>query len=187
MIVVQGQPKLFEVVDTLRAPGRFTGCLNGRQQDRQQNTDDRYDHQKFHKSKSDWFSVGSSDGRTLFRNRHYNLFFYSLCRRQTETSLGAISKSWSVGSLARNYRIAVTIDSDLPSRKKTYPGTSQPCWLRHIIDGGMRLPLDVVSKRAGLVRMFSTQLKSPWGQITPPNRNMQSWRDLRTSGEHIFG
>ena len=27
----------------------------------------------------------------------------------------------------------------------------------------------------------------PWGQITPPNRNMQSWRDLRTSGEHIFG
>jgi hypothetical protein len=34
---------------------------------------------------------------------------------------------------------------------------------------------------------FERQLAGPWGQITPPNRNIQSWRDLRTSGEHIFG
>jgi hypothetical protein len=45
VIEVHGDADLFHVADALCAPGGFAGGLHGRQQERDQNTDDR-DHDK---------------------------------------------------------------------------------------------------------------------------------------------
>jgi hypothetical protein len=49
--VVGGQPDLLEIIATLGPPRRFPGCLHRRQQERDQNPDDRDDHQQFHQRK----------------------------------------------------------------------------------------------------------------------------------------
>ena len=41
MIVVQGDPQLLEFVRALGTPRRLTGCLDGGQQQRDQDRDDR--------------------------------------------------------------------------------------------------------------------------------------------------
>jgi hypothetical protein len=49
---VQGQRKLFQVVDALRAPSGLACGLHGRQEQRDQNADDRDDYQQFDKRKT---------------------------------------------------------------------------------------------------------------------------------------
>ena len=46
-IVMEGQANLLEVVETLQPPRGFASRLHGRQQQRNQDPDDRHDHQKF--------------------------------------------------------------------------------------------------------------------------------------------
>ena len=46
MVVVQGQADLLQVVDALRPPGRLAGGLDGGQQQRDQDRDDRDHHQQ---------------------------------------------------------------------------------------------------------------------------------------------
>ncbi len=43
VIVVQREPNLFEIVRTLRPPGRLAGRLDRRQHQRDQDSDDRND------------------------------------------------------------------------------------------------------------------------------------------------
>lgn len=50
MIVVQGKAQLFHVVAALRTAGGFPRLLDGGQQERDQDRDDRNDHKQFNKS-----------------------------------------------------------------------------------------------------------------------------------------
>lgn len=47
LIVLQGDAQLFEVVGALEAPARFAGGLDGRQQERNQDANNRDDDQQF--------------------------------------------------------------------------------------------------------------------------------------------
>ena len=51
MVVVQCDTDLLEVVAALSSPRRLARLLNGRQQQCNQNSDDRDDHQQFDQSK----------------------------------------------------------------------------------------------------------------------------------------
>jgi hypothetical protein len=52
MVVVQREAELLEVVGALDAAGRLSGGLDGRQQQRNQDGDDRDHHQKLDQRKS---------------------------------------------------------------------------------------------------------------------------------------
>jgi hypothetical protein len=47
VVVVDGNPNLLEIVFALHAPSRFPGLLNGREQNRHEDGDDRDDDQEF--------------------------------------------------------------------------------------------------------------------------------------------
>jgi hypothetical protein len=46
VVLMRGEPNLFQIVLALSAPRRFAGRLHRRQQQRDQYSDDRYDHQQ---------------------------------------------------------------------------------------------------------------------------------------------
>jgi hypothetical protein len=52
MVIVQRQPKLLEFVRATRPPGRLPGGLHGRQQQRDQNANDRNDHEQLYQGKA---------------------------------------------------------------------------------------------------------------------------------------
>ena len=52
MIMMGGQAELPKIVRALRPPGRFAGRLNGRQQQRDQDADDRDHHQQLDERKA---------------------------------------------------------------------------------------------------------------------------------------
>jgi len=51
-VVQHSQASLLHIVDTRHSPGRLAGGLNGRQEERYENTDDRDHDQQFHEGKT---------------------------------------------------------------------------------------------------------------------------------------
>ena len=65
MVVVQAQSQLFQVVLALCPAGRFAGLLDGGEQQRDQDGDDRDDHQQLNQCKAnstggDFWDIGHS-------------------------------------------------------------------------------------------------------------------------------
>ena len=50
-VILESDAELFEIVQALRPPRRFTGALNGRQQKRDQHADNRDDDEQFDERK----------------------------------------------------------------------------------------------------------------------------------------
>jgi hypothetical protein len=58
MVIVERQTDLLEVVAALHSPGRLARRLHGRQQHRDQDADDRDDHEELNQRKA---AIGISD------------------------------------------------------------------------------------------------------------------------------
>jgi hypothetical protein len=63
---MHGEADLLHVIPTLRRAGRFAGLLNGRQQDRHKNADDRNDDQQLDERKA---SLSPANGG-IMRQHH---------------------------------------------------------------------------------------------------------------------
>jgi hypothetical protein len=61
VVVLDGQPELFQVVRALHTTGGFASGLNGREKQTDQNTDDRDDDQKFDKGEALAFTLGGHE------------------------------------------------------------------------------------------------------------------------------
>jgi hypothetical protein len=64
-MVQRRERELLEVIRALLPPGRFTGCLNGGQQQRHQNANDRYDNQQLNQGKTTPCRIRSHSYRSL--------------------------------------------------------------------------------------------------------------------------